>query len=368
MKIFVILIVYISFLSVKADIIVGPEVANTFARYIDKQGNTSRVLVTSASEKIVRGFKLDCLEEENYFELIRRYGKSINEAAQKCGEASIERNKLITPNDFKSRHIAAGGNYSEHADETNLDEVFLFPKFSKVTKPISSVGTDENILLDYEVEICISFDRDIKSIQDYQDSSKGIFLCGDYSDRQKLLKLINVNNVEGGRGFTDAKSGNDRMPIGEFFVIPYDFEAFFKTITFSLKLNGEVKQSSSTKKLILNTKKLIGKAINGYREGEWEYRGERIDLLEEPIVKKGQVLLTGTPEGVIYNKPTTSFKVISSIQWILTLSFLKENPVQYLLEKYIRKAHKKKIFLQPGDKVLMQAKFLGRSIQIIQKN
>jgi 2-keto-4-pentenoate hydratase/2-oxohepta-3-ene-1,7-dioic acid hydratase in catechol pathway len=90
------------------------------------------------------------------------------------------------------RHLATGTNFREHAKEAGIDTVFNFPKFGPATPARSTVKLRPGALLDYEVEICARFDRDIRSLADFDAARKGFFLCGDFTDRARLLRLIDL--------------------------------------------------------------------------------------------------------------------------------------------------------------------------------
>lgn len=107
-------------------------------------------------------------------------------------------------------HIAAGTNYPAHGAEVGMQEAFLFPKLSQSGGPRTTVAAAPGALLDYEVEVCARFDRELRSSADFDAARKGFFLCGDFSDRATLVRNINLANPASGDGFADAKSGPDR--------------------------------------------------------------------------------------------------------------------------------------------------------------
>lgn len=345
------------------------EEAFTFARYVVK-GKASTLLVKSADSSVVIGYNIQELldyQGEDLLNFLEVNGpEKFLSMAKKQPLVTVKRNELVEPLDHsREDHIAAGGNYPEHAKEAALDEVFLFPKISKISPPNSFVLTSKEILLDYEVEVCAISSRDIKSVRDFEQSYKGVFLCGDYSDRAKLLKLINVEDVESGIGFTDAKSGNDRLPVGEFMVVPLNFETFINKIEFSLAVNGKIKQSSIADKMVMKFDELIEKTLNEGQRNDWIYQGQNIKIMEDNTIKKGQIILSGTPEGVVFNEPSTLQIIKKSACWILTGSFREKKLVRFMLDEYIKDSFKNKIYLQVGDHVKMSSNYLGNSYQKI---
>ena len=74
-----------------------------------------------------------------------------------------------------ARHVASGTNFPEHQEETGSESVFNFLKFGVATPPVATVSNDVEELLDYEVEICTRFNRDIELIEDFDAVQKSFF-------------------------------------------------------------------------------------------------------------------------------------------------------------------------------------------------
>ncbi|MEM6912570.1 MAG: fumarylacetoacetate hydrolase family protein, partial [Pseudomonadota bacterium] len=115
-----------------------------------------------------------------------------------------------------SRHVGIGTNFPEHAAESNSDSVFNFPKFGTATPARTTVSAPAGSLLDYEIELCMRFDRAIASLEDFDAAVKGIFLCADFTDRIALLELADPDDLDSGFGFSDSKSGPGFFPTGPF--------------------------------------------------------------------------------------------------------------------------------------------------------
>ena len=97
---------------------------------------------------------------------------------------------------------AAGTNFPEHQEETGSDSVFNLPKFGVATPLVTKVSNGVGEPLNYEVEICTRFDRNIECIEDFDTAQKGFFLCGDFSNRSVLRRLIDpVFPISGGKSF-----------------------------------------------------------------------------------------------------------------------------------------------------------------------
>lgn len=262
-----------------------------------------------------------------------------------------------------SAHVAAGTNYRAHGEEAGIDEVFLFPKFSPPAPPVTSVAAPPGALLDYEIEICVRFDRDVASRRDFSEALKGIFLCGDYTDRASLMRRVDPDDVASGRGFSDAKSGGDRFPVGPYTVVPEDWAGFLEGVRMRLWVNGEVRQDAAGSEMIKKLNEIVGDSLDQGDEQRWSFRDKRIRLIEEKTIRKGQAVLTGTPEGVVFRQPTTAFKFWNGAEWLFTLGFFDSGPVDYVIEAFIAAAQAEKSYLQPGDRVEMEASYLG-SIEV----
>ena len=119
------------------------------------------------------------------------------------------------------RNIAAGTNFVAHAEEVGHEgDPFLFPKLSAPTAwnaPVRAEGR-----LDFEVELCA-----VTLAEHRADAPAplGFLLCGDYTDRLQLVQEIDLDGPMGLSGFTDAKGGAGRLPIGPLLVIPEDEDA-----------------------------------------------------------------------------------------------------------------------------------------------
>lgn len=272
---------------------------------------------------------------------------------------NYDREDFVISPAIGTAHVAAGTNYPAHGEEVGVDEVFLFPKFSVPTPYLSSVSAAPGGLLDYEIELCARFDRDIASAQDFAVAVKGIFLCGDYTDRATLMREIDTDDVASGRGFTDAKSGDDRFPVGPFIVVPDDWEQFLNNIQMTLSVNGEIRQDAKGADMIMKLDDIVLASLEQGDELRWTLKGERIRLIEQDSIRAGQVVLTGTPEGVVFRQPSSSFIFWNGARWLFTFGFLGGNPLDYVIERFIEDARDEAKYLQPGDNVVMRASYLG---------
>jgi len=258
-----------------------------------------------------------------------------------------------------TKHIAAGTNYVAHQEEAGIHRGFLFPKISEPSSFISQVKAPPRALMDYEVELCFRFQDDVDSIEDFESSIKGFFICGDMSDRAELLRKVDVDDLASGIGFTDAKSGDDRFPVGPYTVVPVDWRQFVEAVDIHTTVNGELRQQSPASKMIKKADELVVDILDNGQKSHWLYKGEQLPLIENNYIGKDTAILTGTPEGVIYDGISLWSKIVWGTQWAVSFDFLDGSVVSYVIEKTIQEGFSSKNYLQPGDQVILGGTYLG---------
>jgi len=229
--------------------------------------------------------------------------------------------QLAIPVDEHYPHIAAGTNFQSHAAEVGHDgEPFLFPKLSHVSGWNADVYDSGR--LDYEVELCAVPLSDHSSEKPAQ---LAYLLCGDFTDRWLLVKEIDTSEPMGPTGFAAAKGGDSRLPLGFLLLIP-DAEDYYKNIELSLYVNRDLRQQASAKLMIWDPKRILAEALLQCQAPY--YNGEtQLTLLSNcDHIPNRTAILTGTPQGVIFNLATL---------W---------NPF---------------VYLRPGDVVTSTATYLG---------
>ena len=275
---------------------------------------------------------------------------------------------LLSAGGSAARHVASGTNFPEHQEETGSDSVFNFPKFGVATPPVTTVSTDADELLDYEVEICTRFDRDIKSIEDFDAAQKGFFLCGDFSNRSVLTRLIDPDNYDSGTGFSDAKSGPERFPSGGLFVVPLDWESFVKNERLVTQINDETRQDARAGEMILSFRSLVEKALGDTESTRFLYDDKQWQLLENGMIARDQVLMSGTAEGVIFMPPTMKQIVRGAVLYILKGTFLTgQSPYSAVIEGFLDEERATRRFLQPGHLVTHNSSNMGIISVVVQR-
>jgi 2-keto-4-pentenoate hydratase/2-oxohepta-3-ene-1,7-dioic acid hydratase in catechol pathway len=197
------------------------EHATTLAQFIDEDGRTVTVQVIDYSGETITGIdlaELGGLPNDNTLLAFSSISTVPLSAANvdDFSAIKVEISDLLPSGTRGSSHLGTGTNFPEHAEEAGSQSVFNFPKFGKVTAARTEVVAKSSILLDYEVELCIRFDRDIESVMDFDTAIKGLFFCGDFTNRNALVELVDSDNLDSGYGFSDSKSGPDFFPTGPY--------------------------------------------------------------------------------------------------------------------------------------------------------
>lgn len=189
---------------------------------------------------------------------------------------------LLAPVPTPGKIICAGLNYRDHAeeqDEETPENPILFSKASTTVtnpgNPIVHPGGDEQV--DYEVELGVVVGRTAKDIgpEEVDDHVAGYTVLNDVSGR--------AAQFADGQYFR-GKSYDTFSPMGPTLVAGDDIDP--NALDVSLRVDGEVKQSSNTEQFIFDVQDLLA------------YISESMTL--EP----GDVISTGTPGGVgIFRDP-----------------------------------------------------------------
>jgi 2-keto-4-pentenoate hydratase/2-oxohepta-3-ene-1,7-dioic acid hydratase in catechol pathway len=275
---------------------------------------------------------------------------------------------LLPAAGMAARHMASGTNFTEHQEETGSASVFNFPKFGVATPPVTTVSTDADELLDYEVEICTRFDRNIERIEDFDAAQKGFFLCGDFSNRSVLTRLIDPDNYDSGTGFSDAKSGLDRFPSGGLFVIPLDWESFVKNERLVTQIDDEIRQDARAGEMILSFRSLVEKALADTQSTRFLYDDKQWPLIENDMIARDQVLMSGTPEGVIFVPPTMKQIVRGAMLYIVKGTFLTgQSGYGAVIEGFLDEERASLRFLQPGQLVTHNSSNMGIISVVVQR-
>jgi len=181
--------------------------------------------------------------------------------------------------------ICIGRNYVKHIEEFNNDRpdepvVFLKPDSSILLKQHPFVIPEFTDDVHHEVELLVKINKVGKYIEPkfasnyYDEIGLGI----DFTARDLQAKL-----KEKGLPWEKAKSFDGSAVIGEFY--PKSDSKSLEDLEFKLVKNGEIVQLGNTKHMIWKIDELISHVSQYF------------------TLKKGDVIFTGTPEGVAAVKP-----------------------------------------------------------------
>jgi len=268
---------------------------------------------------------------------------------------SVRATDLVMPAELSARHIAAGLNFSEHAGETNVEkDPFLFPKWVAPTGPFAEVSIGGG-LLDYEAELALV---PLKPIPQGQDPDEvGLILCNDYTDRATLLRHVDVDDITSGKGFTTGKSFPGFLPVGNLFVIPRDWRDFTQDLTLQLYVNHGLRQRSKNTNMIWDYDRII-EEIWKRRRTQWTYMGQPISLLgDSQHIPDRILIMSGTPHGVVFHGVPTQQRITGFLAWLM--GGWGQSVPFYAIEAYIDDAKAARIYLQPGDRVVIHTDRLG---------
>ena len=187
---------------------------------------------------------------------------------------SLEEVKVLSPV-LPSKIIAVGLNYKDHAEELKMklpEEPILF------LKPSSAViGPEEDIIsppeskeIHYEGELAVVIGKNIYRPNNFKEVEEAILGYTCFND-------VTARDLQRKDGqWTRSKSFNTFAPIGPFI----ETEVDPNNLKIETKVNGKIKQSSSTKELIFDVFYLV-KFISNIM-----------------TLYPGDIIATGTPPGV----------------------------------------------------------------------
>ncbi|MCL4671914.1 MAG: fumarylacetoacetate hydrolase family protein [Sphingomonadaceae bacterium] len=338
------------------------EEAVTLAQRRKTDGTVATYLVIGLAEGQVRAIDLAALGADDVADPFAALASLDAEALRpnRLAEAPIltfTLAELLPAAGNGTRHVATGTNFAAHAEEAGSDSVFQFPKFGQASGAQTTVRADPDILIDYEVELCLRFDRPVASLADFDAATKGLFLCGNFTDRATLARMADPDNLDSGTGFSDAKSREDFFPAGALLVIPRDLAAFVAQERMTTAVNGQPRQDARGGEMTLDFRGLSEKALGDMDQPRFRYRGASHRLAPAGTLTPATVLMSGTAEGVIFTPPTRADMIEGLVDWALGGG--RVTPTRAVIERFIANELATRHFLQPGDRVDFASSRLG---------
>lgn len=339
--------------------------ATTLAQFLDEGGVRRTMIVLSMSDEGVRGIDLRELGASDGEDPFKALAEAVlwpvlRGAVDGYAMLSMPVSALLPAGPEGLRHIGTGTNFPEHADEANSGSVFQFPKFGGATPARTQVKANTGILLDYEVELCVRFDRDIASAEDFDRAVKGVFLCGDFTDRNALVYLADPDNLDSGSGFSDAKSGPDFFPTGPFLVVPADLAAFVDDVRMTTEVNGAARQDARGREMTLDFRQLTEKALADMAAPRFLYQDRYVRLADDGRIARSATLMSGTAEGTIFTPPTRRDIIDGVLAYLGGGGPFGEATLMTAIRRtFIANELESGHYLQPGDRVVHRSSLLG---------
>jgi 2-keto-4-pentenoate hydratase/2-oxohepta-3-ene-1,7-dioic acid hydratase in catechol pathway len=223
-------------------------------------------------------------------------------------EASITHGRLFTS---PSKILCIGLNYRRHAEEIGMKAPSVPILFNKYNNSLAAhnctiklVPKDVAYKFDYETELLIVMGKAARNVSE-ADALKyvaGYCTSNDFSARDAQMEL------PGGQWMI-GKTMDNFGPIGPYFVSA-DLVGNPNNLKLETRVNGELRQSWNTNDFIFNCQQVIA-----YISRFW-------------TLEPGDIIFTGTPQGVIAGKPKDQQvwlkggdEIVSSIEKLGDLKF-----------------------------------------------
>ena len=198
----------------------------------------------------------------------------------------LETFSILNPLPNPSKIICLTFNYPKHAKEQNYEStkepvIFIKPR-------TTLCGTNSDIRcpnfvkqLDYEIELAVIIGKTCKNIDETSAKNYvfGYMVFNDVSARDIQMQ---------DKQFTRGKSFDTFAPCGPW-ITTSDEVTDPENLQMTTMVNGQIRQNSSTNNMFINISSILSK------------------LSKVMTLEKGDIITTGTPEGVALNNPDTPF-------------------------------------------------------------
>lgn len=201
-------------------------------------------------------------------------------------EENISKFKLLSPIPNPNKIICLAFNYADHAEEQGLqapeDPVIVIKPRTTLTSTESDIVCPDFVSkLDYEVELAVIIGKNCKNVS-VEDASKAVFgymIFNDVSARDIQFK---------DKQFTRGKGFDTFAPCGPWITTSGEIQDA-QNLKLTTKINGELRQNSSTSKMFIKIPEIISK------------------ISKVMTLEKGDIISTGTLAGVALNNPNVVF-------------------------------------------------------------
>ena len=193
---------------------------------------------------------------------------------------------LLNPLPNPSKIICLTFNYPKHAKEQNYESTNEPVIFIKPRTTLCGTGSEiicPNFVkqLDYEIELAVIIGKTCKNIDEIsaKDYVFGYMVFNDVSARDIQMQ---------DKQFTRGKSFDTFAPCGPW-ITTVDEITDAENLQMTTRINVQIRQNSSTNNMFINIPSIVSK------------------LSKVMTLEKGDIITTGTPEGVALNNPDIPF-------------------------------------------------------------
>ena len=198
----------------------------------------------------------------------------------------ISKYQILAPISNPNKIICLAYNYVDHAKEQNLvppkePSIVIKPRTTLNSTQSDIVCPDFVTQLDYEIELALVIGKDCKNISEKMatDAIFGYMIFNDVSARDIQFK---------DKQFTRGKSFDSFAPCGPWITTSDEIKDA-QNLKMTTKINGQIRQDSSSKHMFIKIPKIIS------------------EISKCMTLEKGDIISTGTPAGVMLNKPNAVF-------------------------------------------------------------
>lgn len=198
--------------------------------------------------------------------------------------------------------LCLGLNYAEHAKEMKSDKpetpvIFMKPSSAIIHDKEKIVIPNISNEVHHEVEVVLLIGKDGKNIP----KDKALeHIAGIGIGLDLTLRDIQKEAKAKGRPWTVSKGFDTSAPVSEF--VSVEKITDLNNLSFNLKINDEIKQSGNTSEMLFKPDEIISYLSTIF------------------TLQKGDLIYTGTPEGV--GQIVSGDKLLASLENIITLEVI----------------------------------------------
>ena len=199
---------------------------------------------------------------------------------------NISKYKLLSPIPNPNKIICLAFNYVDHAKEQGLqapeDPAIVIKPRTALNSTNSDIECPDFVTqLDYEIELALIIGKNCKniSVENAPNAIFGYMVFNDVSARDIQFK---------DKQFTRGKSFDSFAPCGPWITTADEIQNP-QNLKMTTKINGEMRQNSSSSNMFIKIPEIVSK------------------ISKVMTLEKGDIISTGTPAGVMLNKPNAVF-------------------------------------------------------------